>query len=82
MTVFGMSPALPLAILGVVIMAATMIVEKGIEAKHGAALIPQSFIRTRQFAMAFTLPALSSPFSVPLSSSHSLGSWLLPVKAA
>lgn len=47
-TLFGISPALPLAILGVAIMAATMLIEKSIEAKHGAALIPQSFIRTRQ----------------------------------
>ncbi|EGT5658120.1 MFS transporter [Citrobacter braakii] len=47
-TVFGLSPALPLALLGVVIMASTMLIEKRIEARHGAALIPQSFIRTRQ----------------------------------
>jgi hypothetical protein len=47
-TVFGMSPALPLALLGVVIMVVTMIVEKAIEAKHDAALIPQSFLKTRQ----------------------------------
>lgn len=47
-TIFGLSPALPLALLGVVIMAATMLIEKKIESKHGAALIPQSFIRTRQ----------------------------------
>ncbi|WP_420744692.1 MFS transporter [Photobacterium damselae] len=48
MTVFGISPALPLALLGIVIMFVTMKIEKGIEEKHGAALIPQSFIHTRQ----------------------------------
>lgn len=48
MTIFGISPALPLAILGIVIMFVTMKIEKGIEEKHGAALIPQSFIHTRQ----------------------------------
>ncbi|CAH1604401.1 Whole genome shotgun sequence [Vibrio jasicida] len=47
-TVMGMSPALPLAILGIAIMVVTMMVEKQIEQKHGAALIPQSFIKTRQ----------------------------------
>lgn len=47
-TIFGLSPALPLALLGVVIMGSTMLIEKRIEVRHGAALIPQSFIRTRQ----------------------------------
>ncbi len=47
-TVMGMSPALPLAILGIGIMVVTMMIEKQIEQKHDAALIPQSFIKTRQ----------------------------------
>lgn len=47
-TVMGISPALPLAILGIAIMIGTMIVEKKIEKQHGAALIPESFIKTRQ----------------------------------
>lgn len=47
-TIMGISPALPLAIIGIVIMGVTMMVEKQIEQKHGAALIPQSFIKIRQ----------------------------------
>ncbi|WP_370550635.1 MFS transporter [Edwardsiella tarda] len=47
-TFLGVSPALPLALLGVIIMAVTVWVEKRIEEKHGAALLPRSFLRTRQ----------------------------------
>lgn len=47
-TVFGMSPALPLALLGMVVMFITTIVEKKIEQKHHAALIPQSFLKSQQ----------------------------------
>lgn len=47
-TVFGMSPALLFVIAGIIIVITTMMMEKKIEDKHGAALIPQSFIKTRQ----------------------------------
>ncbi|PAF46786.1 MFS transporter [Helicobacter sp. 12S02634-8] len=45
---FGISPALPLVFLGVLIIALTLVFENFIEKSRGAALIPQSFIRTRQ----------------------------------
>lgn len=47
-TILGISPALPLAIVGIIILIVTMMIEKRIEDTHGAALIPQSFIKTRQ----------------------------------
>lgn len=47
-TIAGISPALPLAALGVLIIMITTIIEKRIENTHGAALIPQSFLKTRQ----------------------------------
>lgn len=71
-TVMGMSPALPLAILGIAIMVVTMIVEKKIEKKHGAALIPQSFIKTRQvrnglYVTGLIFAVFGSAFFVTLS---------------
>lgn len=45
---FGISPALPLVVLGVVIFGLTLIFEKYIEKTKGSALIPQSFLKTRQ----------------------------------
>lgn len=47
-TVFGISPALPLAAFGLIVLALMSKVEAKIEATHGAALIPQSFLKTRQ----------------------------------
>lgn len=47
-TLWGVSPALPLTLFGMLTIAITMRIEKHIEQKHGAALIPQSFIKTRQ----------------------------------
>lgn len=47
-TLFGISPALPLIFLSIIFMLLIFSIEKRIEAKHGAALIPQSFIKTRQ----------------------------------
>ncbi|PAF48917.1 MFS transporter [Helicobacter sp. 12S02232-10] len=44
----GISPALPLIILGMIIVALTLVFENHTEKSTGAALIPQSFIRTRQ----------------------------------
>lgn len=47
-SVFGYSPALFLIIIGIILAAFTMKLEAKIESKEGAALIPQSFIRTPQ----------------------------------
>lgn len=47
-TFFGLSPALPLALLGVVVLIALVHVEKGVEKRNGVALLPQSFLRTPQ----------------------------------
>lgn len=45
---FGISPALPLIILGIIIFILTLIFEKYVEKTKGSALIPQSFVKTRQ----------------------------------
>lgn len=47
-TVFGISPALPLSILGIIVLIFLVAMEKRIEAKNGCALIPASFLNTPQ----------------------------------
>ena len=47
-TVFGISPALPMAGVGIVVLAALIPVEKRVEEKNGVALLPQSFLKTPQ----------------------------------
>lgn len=47
-TVLGISPALPLAALGLVLLAVLIRVERGVERKNGVALLPQSFLTTPQ----------------------------------
>lgn len=47
-TVFGYSPSLPLAILGLIILSFLLKVEKYVEKKHGCALIPSSFTSNAQ----------------------------------
>ncbi|MFS0783604.1 MFS transporter [Bacillus sp. 1P06AnD] len=47
-TIFGISPALPMAILGLVILIILVPVERKIEEKNGCALIPRSFLSTPQ----------------------------------
>lgn len=47
-TVFGISPALPLAALGLVILVALVKVERRVERKNGVALLPRSFLTTPQ----------------------------------
>ncbi|PAF52241.1 MFS transporter [Helicobacter sp. 13S00477-4] len=46
--VFGIAPSIPLIILGLVILALNLFYEKSFEQKNGVALIPQSFLKTRQ----------------------------------
>ena len=58
-TIFGISPALPLAALGVVILIVLMRVEKDVEQKNGVALLPQSFIHTPQVLAGLVANALT-----------------------
>lgn len=47
-TVFGISPALPLSIVGIIVLIILIPIEKTVEAKNGCALIPASFLKTPQ----------------------------------
>lgn len=47
-TIFGISPSLPLSIVGIIILIILVPIEKRIEAKNGCALIPASFLKTSQ----------------------------------
>ncbi|MDM8271841.1 MFS transporter [Thermophilibacter provencensis] len=58
-TVFGISPALPLAALGLVVLVVLMRVEKDVEQKNGVALLPQSFIHTPQVLAGLVANALT-----------------------
>ncbi len=46
--IFGMSPALPVAFVGLIVLIALVPVERHIEQKNGVALLPQSFLKTPQ----------------------------------
>lgn len=58
-TVFGISPALPLAALGLVVLVVLMRAEKDVEQKNGVALLPQSFIHTPQVLAGLVANALT-----------------------
>ncbi|MFZ2258153.1 MAG: MFS transporter [Clostridiaceae bacterium] len=45
---FGISPAIPLAAIGIAILIALVFVEKRLEVKSGFVLLPQSFIKNKQ----------------------------------
>lgn len=47
-TFLGISPALPLAALGLVLLVVLVRVERGVELKNGVALLPRSFLTTPQ----------------------------------
>lgn len=47
-SIAGFSPALPMALAGVVILGIMFKIEVGVEKKHGCALLPRSFTRTPQ----------------------------------
>lgn len=71
-TVLGMPPTLPMIVLGMIIMALTLLWENQVEKRHGAALIPQSFIRTRQVrnglyvtGLIFTILGSVNLFMIP-----------------
>lgn len=71
-TVLGIAPTLPMIVLGVLIMVLTLVWERRVEKIHGAALIPQSFIGTRQVrnglyvtGLVFTILGSVNIFMVP-----------------
>ncbi len=58
-TIAGISPALPCAVLGIVVLAALVHVEQGVEKRNGIALLPSSFLRTPQVLAGLTANALT-----------------------
>lgn len=58
-TVFGLSPALPMAVLGLIILVALVLVEKRVEAKNGIALLAQSFLKTPQVRAGLVASAIT-----------------------
>lgn len=58
-TIFGISPCLPMAVLGLVILAVMVKVEKGVEEKNGFALLPQSFLKTPQVLAGLAASAIT-----------------------
>ncbi|MCB6585375.1 MFS transporter, partial [Streptococcus gordonii] len=44
----GISPSLPLAALGIIVLALLVVMEKSIEQKNGCALLPSSFLKSAQ----------------------------------
>lgn len=58
-TIFGISPALPMAALGLVLLVALVFVEKRVEQKNGIALLPQSFLKTPQVRAGLVASAIT-----------------------
>ena len=58
-TLFGISPALPLAAAGLAVLAVLVRVEKNVEEHKGIALLPQSFLRTPQVLAGLAANALT-----------------------
>lgn len=57
-TLFGLSPALPLALMGLVVLIILIPIERNIERKHGSCLIPSSFLTTPQVRNGLYLTAM------------------------
>lgn len=57
-TLFGISPAIPIAIVGLIVLAALIKTEKQIERKNGVALLPQTFLKTPQVLAGLVANAL------------------------
>lgn len=57
-TLFGISPAIPIAIVGLIVLAALIKAEKQIERKNGVALLPQTFLKTPQVLAGLVANAL------------------------
>lgn len=58
-TIFGISPALPMAVLGLLVLVVLVFVEKRVEAKNGIALLPQSFLKTPQVRAGLIASAIT-----------------------
>ncbi|WP_322802735.1 MFS transporter [Vibrio alfacsensis] len=57
-SVFGMSPALPLVVFGVITLITLLKWEAKFEAQHGTALIPSTFIKNKQVLIGLYLCAI------------------------
>lgn len=55
---FGISPALPMALLGLLVLVALVPIEKRIERRNGVALLPRSFLKTPQVLAGLAANAL------------------------
>lgn len=58
-TIFGISPALPMAVIGIIILVVMIKLEKGIEARNGVALLPQAFLKTPQVLAGLVASAVT-----------------------
>lgn len=58
-TIFGISPALPMTVLGLAVLVALVFVEKRVEEKNGIALLPQSFLKTPQVRAGLCASAIT-----------------------
>ena len=58
-TIFGISPALPMAALGLLLIVALVPIEKRVEEKNGIALLPQSFLKTPQVRAGLVASAIT-----------------------
>lgn len=58
-TIFGISPALPMAILGLILLVILVPMEKRVEQKNGIALLPQSFLKTPQVRAGLVASAIT-----------------------
>lgn len=65
-TVFGISPCIPLAVAGIVVLAVMIVLEKGIEARNGSALLPQSFLRNKQVLAGLVASAIVFCYAMSL----------------
>lgn len=58
-TILGISPALPMAALGLMLLVALVFVEKRVEERNGIALLPQSFLKTPQVRAGLVASAIT-----------------------
>lgn len=68
LNLYGLSPSIPLALTGALILAVLIRIEKNIEKKHGIALLPQSFIKTPQVIAGLVCSSLIFLFMMSMSS--------------
>ncbi|RGC20456.1 MFS transporter [Absiella sp. AM54-8XD] len=57
-TIFGISPAIPCIIFGLVILGIMVVIEKRVEEANGCALLPQSFIKSAQVRAGLVASAM------------------------